>query len=333
MKSYQQNRRKNVGDLILSFTRRAYRVCNNKLNPYFASPNEYVFINRQGGGENLLIILAGYQPYYFDAVFERVERCRKQFGEHLDVCVCCSSAPLEATKMLEKICERHHYSLLYFRKNRVTQIQNTAIKLHPNATWIYKMDEDIILSDNYFAKMKDAYKEAEASLPYKVGFAGPVLNINAFGTQSFLKAIGKWDEFERKFGRFLVGGMINTPQDDIHRNQEWAQYIWEQSIPFDDVAAKVAQNKQIEICPIRFSIGAVLFKREFLDRNGYFPVYREGGMGTDEKHMCDICMEAMYSIVVPSNILVGHLGFGPQKETCKKFYQEHEKEIRLANVD
>ncbi len=321
---------KNLGDLILSITRTVYRACNNKLNPFFASPKEYEFTNRQKGSKNLLIILAGYQPYYFDAVFERVLKCQKQFKEGMDICVCCSSAPQPAKEELVHICEQNGWSFLYLKKNRVTQVQNTAIKLHGKAEWIYKIDEDIILCDDYFTKMKDAFIEADNMLPYKVGFAGPVLNINAFGTQSFLKTIGKWDEFEQKFGRFLVGGMINTPQDDIHRNQDWAQYIWEHSVPFDEVAAKVAKNKTIEICPIRFSIGAILFKREFLEHNGYFPVFRQGGMGQDEKYMCDICIEGMYSIIVPSNVLVGHLGFGPQKETCKDFFFAHQNEIRLS---
>ena len=316
-------------DLTLRAIRCLYRKCDKWLNPFFAPSSDYEFINRQCGSQNLLIILAGYQPYYFDAVFERVVRCQKQFKEVIDVCVCCSAAPQSAQIELEQICEHNGWSFLYFKKNRVTQIQNTAIKLHQHAEWIYKIDEDIILCDDYFTKMKNAYIEADNTLPYKVGFAGPVLNINAFGTQSFLKTIGKWEEFAQRFGRFRVGGMINTPQDDIHRNQEWAQYIWEQSIPFDEVAAKVATNKKIEICPIRFSIGAVLFKREFLERNGYFPVFRSGGMGQDEKYMCDICIEGMYSIIVPSNVLVGHLGFGPQKSTCRTFYEQHQSEIRL----
>lgn len=318
-------------DLILKGARFLYRKCDKWLNPFFASSKEYEFINCQSGNGNLLIVLAGYQPYYFDAVFERVSKCQKQFKEGMDVCICCSSAPQSAKLELERICEQNGWSFLYLKKNRVTQVQNTAIKLHEKAEWIFKIDEDIILCDDYLTKMKEAYIEADNTLPYKVGFAGPVLNINAFGTQSFLKTIGKWEEFEQKFGRFLVGGMINTPQDDIHRNQDWAQYIWEHSVPFDQVAAQVAKKKNIEICPIRFSIGAILFKREFLEHNGYFPVFRSGGMGQDEKYMCDICIEGMYSIIVPSNVFVGHLGFGPQKETCRQFYNEHEQEIRLSH--
>ena len=318
-------------DLILKGARFLYRKCDKWLNPFFASSKEYEFINCQSGNGNLLIVLAGYQPYYFDAVFERVSKCQKQFKEGMDVCICCSSAPQSAKLELERICEQNGWSFLYLKKNRVTQVQNTAIKLHEKAEWIFKIDEDIILCDDYLTKMKEAYIEADNTLPYKVGFAGPVLNINAFGTQSFLKTIGKWEEFEQKFGRFLFGGMINTPQDDIHRNQDWAQYIWEHSVPFDQVAAQVAKKKNIEICPIRFSIGAILFKREFLEHNGYFPVFRSGGMGQDEKYMCDICIEGMYSIIVPSNVFVGHLGFGPQKETCRQFYNEHEQEIRLSH--
>ena len=317
-----------IGDLILRITRFCYRNCNKWLNPPFASKGEYEFINRSKKAKNMMIVLAGYQPYYFDAVFERVESNIQQFNEDIDICICCSNAPTEAVGKLKRLAEKNDWSLLFLKKNRVTQIQNTAISLFPQAEWIYKIDEDIILPDNYFSSLKQAYITANLTLPYRVGFAGPVLNINAFGTPSFLKTIGQWEEFEKRFGKYQVGGTINTPEDYIHNNKEWAKFIWERTIPFDKVAAEVAQNKAIEICPIRFSIGAILIERSFLEKNGFFPVFRSGGMGQDEKYLCDVCIEGMYSIVVASGILVGHLGFGQQKEVCKEFFFEHESEIR-----
>lgn len=322
--------KKNIGDLVLSVTRTAYRKADGKLNPSFARPSEYEFENRQKGSEHLLIVLAGYQPYYFDAVFERVRKNEILFGEEIDICVCDSNGSMESKQTLRDLCSRYGWSFLYLKKNRVTQVQNTAIKLHPNAGWIYKMDEDIILCDNYFSLMKKAYLKADDELPYKVGFLGPVLNINAFGTQVFLKKIGKWDEFQQKFGRFRVGGMINTTKDLIHRDPEWAKYIWEYSVPFDEVAFKMAQTAEIEICSIRFSIGAILIRRDFFEYNGWLPVFRNGGMGTDEKFLCDVCIEGMYSIPVATNVFVGHLGFGPQKDTCKNFFEKNEQLVRIG---
>ena len=35
----------------------------------------YEFINRSSSSENLLLIIAGFQEYYWDAVFERVRSC------------------------------------------------------------------------------------------------------------------------------------------------------------------------------------------------------------------------------------------------------------------
>lgn len=320
---------KTIGDLLLSFTRMAYRYADKRLNPTFAAPSDYVFTDRQTGAKNMLIVLAGYQPYYFDGLFERVLACQKQFSEEIDICICCSKAPKESVKRLEHIALENCWSLLYLKKNRVAQIQNTVIHLHPSAEWIFKIDEDILLPAHYFDNMKMAYQKAEETLSYRVGFVGPVLNINAFGTESFLRTINKWDEFQSRFGRYRVGGMINTPEDNIHRNQDWARYIWEKSIPFDEVASQVSQVDSIEICPIRFSIGAILINRSFLEYNGFFPVFRQGGMGCDEKYLCNTCIEGMYSIVVASGIFVGHLGFGPQKDACRDFYDSHQKEIRL----
>jgi Trk K+ transport system NAD-binding subunit len=35
---------------------------------------KYEFINRQKGSENLVVILAGYQPYYWDIVFAALKK-------------------------------------------------------------------------------------------------------------------------------------------------------------------------------------------------------------------------------------------------------------------
>lgn len=319
----------NFGDFILSLTRKAYRTANAIYNPSFATKKDFEFVNRQSGHRYLLIVLAGYQPYYFDAVFERVRKCELQFKDGIDVCICGSNCPQESKNLLNSLCQKNSWSFLFFRKNRITQIQNTAIMLHQQAEWIFKMDEDIILCDDYFTKMKDAYVRAEEELPYTVGFLGPVLNINAFGTQVFLKRINKWDEFQKLYGPFKVGGMINTPMDSIHNDREWAEYIWRCSIPFDRVASEIARSKEIVVCPIRFSIGAILIKREFFEYNGWLPVARKGGLGSDEKYLCDTCIEGMYGIAVATGIFVGHLGFGPQKEICHQFLIDHSSEIRL----
>ena len=318
-----------IGDKIFKYSYKLYKKSNKIFNPSIAPESEYDFTDRQQGKDHLLIILAGYQPYFFDVIFERVIKCKAQFNNSLDICICASCCPEESKIILQDICENNNWSFLFLKKNRVTQIQNTAIFLHPKADWIFKMDEDIILCDDYFTRMKKAYLKANSELPYKVGILGPVLNINAFGTQVFLKKIGKWDSFQAKFGRFRVGGMLGTPSDHIHQNKELAEYIWEQSVPFDQVAAKVAESDEIEICPIRFSIGAILIKREFFVQNGWFPVSRLRGLGDDEIFLCNKCMEGMFGIAVATGIFVGHLGFGKQKEICRQFLEKHVNEIRL----
>ena len=125
--------------------------------------------------------------------------------------------------------------------------------------------------------------------------------------------------------------MINSSLDFIHQDKGWAEYIWKYSIPFDQVASEIAKSKEIEVCPIRFSIGAMLIRREFFEHNGWLPVYREGGLGTDEKYLCDACIEGMYGIAVATDVFVGHLGFGPQKEVCRKFLVDHGNDIRLKD--
>lgn len=319
---------KTLSELLLKVIYLIYQFLFKKCNTYIANPSDYTFDDRSAGADNLMIILAGYQPYYWDGVFERVQKCKEQFHQNIDICVCCSCAPESSREELSKICVKNNWSFLYLNKNKVTQVQNTAIALHGKAKMIFKIDEDIILCDHYFDKMIEAYEYANNTLPYNVGFMGPLLNINAFCTPIFLSKINKIDEFQSKFGKYKLGGLLHTKEDFIHDNAEWARFIWQNSIPFDSVSKSIDNGVDIAVCPIRYSIGAILFNRSFIEKNGYLPVGFGTGMADDEVFLNDKCNEGMYSIAVATNIFVGHLGFGHQKETCKQFYFAHQQEIR-----
>ncbi len=69
----------------------------------------------------------------------------------------------------------------------LAQAQNTAIKLHPHAYWIFKIDEDILLSNHYFEKMLNTYHKAKKSCCKSIGFLVPLINLNAGGVKIFWK--------------------------------------------------------------------------------------------------------------------------------------------------
>ena len=67
-----------------------------KLNRYIRKKRlfskKYRFIDRSKGSEDLFIILAGFQEYYWNGITERVKLCeevyQKEKNQNIDVCVC-----------------------------------------------------------------------------------------------------------------------------------------------------------------------------------------------------------------------------------------------------
>lgn len=293
----------------------------NKLEKNRAFSDSYDFVNRSNGSENLLLILAGFQEFYWEGVLERVRQNKEQFNEDIDICIC---VPGENGRILKEYAEKYNWSYLRITDDLLAQAQNTAISLHPKAKWIYKIDEDIIISDNYFKKLKENYIAAQLQLHTKVGLVTPILNVNACGTSIFLNTIGMMEEYENKFDKLKIG--MNEP---IHKNPDVAEWIWEKTIPFSDVASLVEEKNsgKVKVCSYRLSIGAILFTREFWDEIGYFRVAEIGCMGAEEEQVNSYCMNNMYSIVIAEDTLAGHLGFFHQKESCRKFYEKHKKQI------
>ena len=290
--------------------------------------DKYVFDNRSSNSKNLCIILAGFQPFYWDAVFERVRENAKMFDEGIDICVCVPKGETGADELRER-CENEGWSYLKIHKDLLAQVQNVAISLHESAEWIFKIDEDILLSKDYFAKLKRAYTSFAQTSYMKVGFVAPLINVNAFGTFRFLNAVGAMGEYEHKFGKYDL--MENWHEAAIHHSADVAEFIWERSIPFDQVSGLIAEENrgQIEVCPHRFSIGAILIKREYWEKMSQFEVRTEGSMGVEEAQICNFCMNDMHAIVVAKDVLAGHLGFYSQKKRVREFFESHKKDLML----
>lgn len=310
---------------ICSFLKKTYRFYHYRKPQYsfFTSESRYDFINRQKGSDNLMLIVAGFQPFYWDVVLKRVKKAVMSFPEDCDVCVCIPMGVDNSKEILTEYCNMFNWSLLCLRDDLLSQAQNSAIKLHPKATWIYKIDEDIIIGNDYFKSLKQSYLWAENNLPYKVGFAAPTININAVGVLHFLKTIGEFDEFEKRFGKYQMGRGSNNY---IHDNGEVAEYIWNLTIPFDEVCNRFL-NLNIDdlayMAPVRFSVGAVLFKREFWEKIGFFKVNGIGAMGVEEVQMNNFCNTNMLCVSVATKVLVGHLGFFKQKDVCRSFFENN----------
>lgn len=290
----------------------------------------YTFVDRRKGAENLMLVLAGFQPFYWDVILARVKKAQEQFGEELDVCVCLPKGVDGAFDKLKGKCEKYDWSLLDIHKDLLAQAQNTAIMLHPNAKWIFKIDEDIIVPPNFFSGLKHSYLnlEKDDSKYYDIGFMGPLINLNGCGTPVFLKSIGKVEDFDKKYGKFHVDG-INFDHSPVHGSGDFATDVWKESMPFDSKASEIAEKNEgsTTICPSRFSIGAMLFTRYFWNHINGFQVGTIGAMGVEEIQVNNWCQTNFYGIYLANDVLCGHLGFFGQKKACREFFEEHKREL------
>lgn len=82
-------------------------------------------------------------------------------------------------------------------------------------------------------------------------------------------------------------------------------------------------------CPIRFSIGAILFPRELWRQMEYFPVSRNTGLGEDEIYICQYCFQHSRPLMVSENVVVGHLAFTHQNAGMKEYYLRHPEVFQL----
>ena len=278
------------------------------------------FENFSSGEENLCVVLAGYKEYLYDSVFQRLE---KYAIPNMDICIVSSG---KYSSRLSELCKEKKWSYLSTNENNVSLVQNVAIMLHPKAKYIFKLDEDIFVTDRYFEKMLNAYTHSKKSY-YQPGFLAPIIPLNGFSHYLVLEKLGLVEEYEKRFERPII---MAGNQRMIQSSADVAKFFWGEGnkIPSIDALNNLFSCEPTEevLCPIRFSIGAILFEREFWENMGHFQVDLSGNaMGMDETQICEYCMRVSRPIVVSKNVVVGHFSFGPQTSEMIKYYKEHKE--------
>ncbi len=290
------------------------------------STNKYKFINRSKGCEKLCIVLAGYKNFLIPAVMGRI---KKYAPGNVDVCIITSG---KWSEEIAELCERNGWSYLSTKRNNVSLAQNVAIDIFKDARYIFKLDEDIFITEDYFERMLKAYEECEKSTDYKPGVMAPLLPINGYGHVQILRKFGMDEVYKSVFGDLKVAA---GPDRKIENSPELARFMWgegiknkefkEYKLPGIDEMNRLLyrQETKAEPCAIRFSIGAILFEREFWESMNYFQVGKGPGMGDDEVQLCEHCMLVSRPLMVTHNIVVGHLAFGGQNQAMKEYYEGH----------
>lgn len=285
------------------------------------------FINRSNGAQCLVIVLAGYKDFLYSTVFERIKFAA---NSNFDVCVISSG---KYSSELDELCKINSWSYLSTKENNVCLVQNVAIQKHPNAKYIFKLDEDVFIPANYFDRMMKAYEHALTE-KFRVGVLAPMLTINGFSSPLILEKLEMVNTYVEKFGEFKFE---SGPDATYESNPDFAKFMWGDNglMPsIDEIDAKCSQNKTSEIpCPYRFSIGAILFERSLWEKMGYFTVKKGStGMGLDEIELDSYCFLNSRPLMVSENIVVGHLSFGKQNAAMKEYYMKNKEKFRIKNV-
>ena len=246
------------------------------------------------------MILAGYKPFLYEDVFARVKAFTPK---HFDVCVM-SSGLFDET--LNQIAAENNWSYLSTAENNIPLVQNLAIMLHPQAEFIYKMDEDIFR------------------------FVAPLIPINPYGYVRLLEKLGLIETYEKMFEPVYYGAnnrMITT-------NLDVAKFFWGEGgiFPSIDKMNAAFQNQKISysICSIRFTIGMIMFHRDLWLTMDGLKVNQVGnyGLGLDEWVICQFCVMEALAMVVAENAVVGHLCFCSLTSAMKEYYLTHRERFR-----
>jgi hypothetical protein len=272
------------------------------------------FVDRSRGSDRMLVILAGFKQYLWPVTLERLERFPPA-----DTDVCIVSAGVHSPE-LDAIAARRGWSYLATENGRISAAQNMAISLHPRAEWIFKVDEDVVVPDGLFDRLLDGYRAVEAQGDHVPGFVAPVLNVNGFSYVRFLATVGALEDYRAAFGR-TTSAAAGIP---VHGDGDVARWVWERSLPFDAVAARIhAAPFGYSTVPHRFSIGAILFRRRLWEEmGGFLSNLVPPGLGADEAHICMHCVDTSQVMAVLDNAFAGHWCFGPQEPTMRRAFDD-----------
>ena len=286
----------------------------------------YKFEDRSKGSDTVCMILSGYKEFLWDVVFERIERFS---DDDMDILIVSSGLYSER---LSELAKKNDWSYLSTKKNSVCLAQNMAIKLFPNAKYIYKLDEDIFITKNFFKTLKETYEEVQENGDHNVGFVAPIIPINGCCHVVLLEKLGLTDYYEDHFEKVKYSA---KDERMIVSNLDAAQFMWGKNdmMPhIDDIDISLNDMPfSYSVAPVRFSIGAILYHRDLWEEMPYFRVDITRGMGVDENQMCTHCVLTSQSMIIAENTCVGHLSFGMQNKGMEKFFNENPERFNIKN--
>lgn len=284
--------------------------------------SKYRFIDRKKNKKKLLYVLSGYKPYLWNNVFDRLSKFVK---DDIDVCVVSSG---KYSEELASVCANNDWSYLSTTRNNICVITNIVIRLFNKAELIYKMDEDIYLTEGCFEKMETMLIRVEKE-GYSVGFVGPVVPINPFCMYRFIKRHGDLQEAEKIVGKRI--DKCGFDEQVMRSNCGIDRYIWTISKNIDDLASVYYDEEGYDLCYARYYIGFVLFRRTLIEEMGPFKVFAGKGSGSegDEGQLISYCILNSKVMAVARNTLVGHFSMGGAERSVLEYKEKHPEVFEL----
>lgn len=281
---------------------------------------KYVFEDRRKKNRYACLILAGYKEELWDNVFTRITA---YVPEDIDVCIVSSGV---YSKRLSEIAQKNCWSYVSTKANKITLALNMAISLMSEAEYIYKLDEDMFITKEFFESVRNKYFQIENEEKYVISFAAPLIPVNTYGYVRLLEIFHREEEWQKKFGTITYSNGLDH-HCEILKDPESARFMWGECREFQDIdllsEKLAARSNAYSICPIRFSIGAIFFKRDYWNDMGMLDVSEGNNLGYDEYQMCTYGMDHGMVIAVDENCAVGHLAYGPQTKKMLEYYREH----------
>lgn len=291
-----------------------------KVTRYHRTAGKYIFANRYKGEENVCIILAGYKQYVWKAVFGRV---KKFAPDNVHVCIISSGLFLDE---LSEIAEKNNWSYLSTKKNNLCLAQNIAMLQFPKAEGFFKLDEDMFVTKEFFTNMIETYNRFLEKERYDIGMVSALTPLNGYGYIRLLEKIGKLHLYEEKFGKAYYSAGVSNDRFLMDKNVPIFMNTIEEFKNIDELSSNLAKDKlTYSICPIRYSIGAIYYKRAIWESMEMYRVPFGGfGLGQDERDICAYCLCSSKAIVVSENCAVAHLGYGSHmSNSIKEYYMSH----------
>jgi hypothetical protein len=303
----------------------------------FYVKKEY-FIDNMRGSNAIIMVLIGKYPDLWSVSLRRIY----EYSRGLDVVLV--NAGGFHRELAINVARDYGFSYFESYPNNYVAAQNYFLARYARSNLVIKIDDDVFVTKNTFRNMLQAFQKLKDN-GVDIGFVAPVLNVNTVSYYYFLKTLNLLEEYKRLFEEPIV--FREPTKQKIWRDPATAKYVWEKSLPLNQVAQLFEEKNResIEVIPTRFSIGCILFERDFLlSFNGYLtprPKFKHGANRDanslyltrlfipygDEDSINFYADTTLHGRFLILDSFAGHLSYYPQAEYMLDWFRKNRNKL------